>query len=148
MGAPPCSDVRRKTSREVRQTKILFAFSQEAAYKVQPNDRMHERFGSTPVEETLRVFVAWKVVLKVPKMIDGETLGIHPRCRGLARFSRFERFLEKSQRLTGCARFGSTYVLGTLRAFLRLARCQENPKCSGVAQCTIFVYVLGTLLYF
>ena len=50
--------------------------------------------------------------------------------------------------MTGCARFGSAHVVGTLRAFLRLARCQERPKCLGVAHCTNFVYVQGTLCDF
>ena len=81
-------------------------------------------------------------------MIDCTTFGSTHVAGTLRVFLRFERWLEKSPKMTGCARFGSTHAVGTLRAFLCLAGCQERQKCSGVAQCHNFVYVLGTLCDF
>ena len=75
-----------KTSHEFRQTKILFVFIQEAAYKVQQNDRLHKRFGPTPVEKTLRVFVSLEGGLQGPKDDRLDNVVINPCCRDLACF--------------------------------------------------------------
>lgn len=139
---------RTKTTREFRQTKIRLASSQEAACNVQQNDRLHKRCRSTALVGTLRVFVYLECGLQSPKDERLHTVRIYPCCKDLECVFEFERWLENPPKMTVCAMLGCTQVVGTLRVFLRLARCQEHPKCSGVAQCTNVVYVQGALCHF
>ena len=81
------------------------------------------------------MFVCLEGGLRSPEDDRLHNVRIHPYCGERACFFvRFERWLEKSQKMTGCVGFGYTHVVGTLRAFLRWVRCQQRPKCSGVAQ--------------
>ena len=138
-----------KTAREFRQTKIIFiVFSQEADCEVQQSDRLHKRFGSTPVEETLRVFVSLEDGLQSPKDDRLHNVRIYLCCRDLACFFAFLKVVRKVPKNDRLRKVRIHAYCGTLRALLRLARCQERLKCSGVAQCTNFVYVLGALCDF
>ena len=85
-----------KTAREFRQTKIIFiVFSQEADCEVQQSDRLHKRFGSTPVEETLRVFVSLEDGLQSPKDDRLHNVRIYLCCRDLACFFAFLKVVRK-----------------------------------------------------
>ena len=82
-------------AREFMQTNIFSVFSQEAACKVQQNDRLHKWFGSNLVVETLRVFVTVEGGLQSPKYDRLHIVRIHPCCRDLSWFYAFWKLVRK-----------------------------------------------------
>ena len=110
--------------------KYYFLFSQEAACKVQPNDRLHKRFGSTPVENTLRVFLSLEGGLQTPKYDRLDNVRIHPCCRELTCFFAFWKVVRKVSKNDRLRKVRIHPRCGDLACFFTFGKVSRTSKMS------------------